>query len=185
MTNQKTLSQKKQKRMQKSQCHSDMSKPGVTRIWGPLRSSMTKVTLLNGTDRCLSDWLNLFDWATGRLRLHKSFKGCRFCKCEKRGRKKKKGKRKSPYNTYSAVDTPTQTHENEHTHTRTHTHYSSFWRIYLFALNVLFIALPPQALSGHQPPTKACKAAKSVNCHCHWLETELRADDEATLEPNR
>lgn len=53
---------------------------------------------------------------------------------------KKKGKRKSLYNTYSAVDTPTQTHEN----VRVHTHYSSFWRIYLFALNILFIALPPK-----------------------------------------
>lgn len=74
---------------------------------------------------------------------------------KKEGGKKKKGKRKSPYNTYSAVDTPTQTHENA----RARAHHSSFWRIYLFALNVLFIALPPKPFQviSLQQRLRGCK----------------------------
>lgn len=150
-----------------------MSKPGVMHIWGPLRSSMTKVTLLNGTDRCLSDWLNLFDWATGCLRLHKSFKGRRFCKCEKK-REEKRKREKSPHSSSTAIDTQTCTH----------THAPERLLEGLFIRFKHLIHCPTtQALSGHQPLTKNREPGKSVDCQCHWLGAELWADDEASLKP--
>lgn len=127
-------------------------------IWGPLRSSMTKVTLLNGTDRCLSDWLNLFDWATGRLRLHKSFKGRRFCKCEKKEGGERKGKRNTPA-TFPQRQASICTHSN------------GFQGALFISLKLLLrhcagTFRSPAANNGRQ-------LGKSVNCRRHWSGAEL------------
>lgn len=132
-----------------------MSKPSVMNIWGPLRSGMTKVSLLNGTDRCLSDWLNLFDWATGRLRLHKSFKGRRICKCEKKREGKKRWEKKSPR--FSFVCKSTQSE-------------AAFRRVYLSSLNALLTAPSYPCSFRSSAFHKNCKLGKSVNCRHHWLE---------------
>lgn len=66
---------------------------------------------------------------------------------KKEGGKKKE---KTPHTTSTAIDT----------------HIYSFRRVYLVALNILFIALPP-ALFRSSACNKDHKAGKSVNCHCH------------------
>lgn len=131
-------------------------------IWGPLRSSMTKVTLLNRTDRCLSDWLNLFDWATGCLRLHKSFKGRRFCKCEKRGRRKKR--KNIPLQPFFC---------NRHAHI--HTAVQLLEGLFM-SFKHLIHCPTTQAFFRSSASDKDCKLGKSVICQRHWLGAELWAD---------
>lgn len=122
-------------------------------IWGPLRSGMTKVSLLNGTDRCLSDWLNLFDWATGRLRLHKSFKGRRICKCEKRGWGKMMRK-KIPSHLFRLQSTQS----------------GAAFGGFIYHLKTAYL-LPCYPCSFRSSAFhKNWEPGKSVNCQHHWLE---------------
>lgn len=138
-------------------------------IWGPVRSGMTKVTLLNGTDRCLSDWLNLFDWATGRLRLHKSFKGRRFCKCEKKRGRGEKGKEKHPRDISTATGV--------HLHTLERLPGALF-----ISFTFLIHRCTVRALSGHRPPTMAV-SLENLSTVAVIDQEQNSADDRSPLKP--